>query len=35
MLYNHVAVQKFELMISAYGAVFCDCLNCQLSASLQ
>ena len=29
MFYSHVAVQKFTLSISACGAVFCNCFNCQ------
>ena len=28
MLYSHVAIQIFAASISAYGAVFCNCLNC-------
>jgi len=28
-LYSHVAVQIFTPSISACGAVFCNCLNCQ------
>ena len=35
MLHSHEAIQKFKLMISACGAVFCNCLNYQLSASFQ
>ena len=35
MLYSHVAVQIFAPSISACGAVFCNCLNCQGSASFQ
>ena len=30
MLYSHVDVQKFTPPMSACGAVFCNCLNCQL-----
>ena len=30
MSHSHVAIQKFAPMISACGAVFCNCLNCQL-----
>ena len=30
MLYSHVAVQIFIPSISAWSAVFCNCLNCLL-----
>ena len=35
MLYSHVAVEIFAPSISACGAVFCNCLNCQGLASFQ
>ena len=35
MLYSHIAIHVFAPSISACGAAFCNCLNCQGSASFQ